>query len=73
MKNCVLVIRAQKTICIQLLCNYIITTMQLSPWKYEKLINKKCHFKKLVNYIIIVSELKISLLYGNLYTLYIHP
>jgi hypothetical protein len=47
--------------------------MQLSPWKYEKLINKKCHVKKSLHYIIITNELKIGLLYNNLYTLYIRP
>ncbi len=54
--------RVQKTTFIQLLCNY--------PQKYGELINS--HVKKLVNYIIVASELKMGILYDNLYALYIH-
>ncbi len=68
------VIKIQKTIHIQLLCNYplgITTSVQLSSSKYGLLINK-LHVKKLVNCIIVTSELKMSFLYGNLYTLFIY-
>jgi hypothetical protein len=47
------------------------TIVQLSPLINGKLINNLPH-QKLVSYIIVASELKMGLLYGNLYTLYIH-
>jgi hypothetical protein len=60
-------IKIQKTTHIQLLCNYpldITTIVQLSPLKYGVLISKLPCQK--------ISELKMGLLYGNLYILYIH-
>jgi hypothetical protein len=66
--------KVQKIIYIQLLCNYplgITTIVQLSLWKNEVLIIN-CHVKKLVSCITIASELKMGLLYDNLYTSYIH-
>ncbi len=66
--------KAQKTIHIQLLCNHplgITTIMEISPWKYKELINQLLHQK--INFIIVANELKIGLLYNNLYMSYIHP
>jgi len=45
--------------------------VQLSPLINGELINNLPH-QKLVNYIIVANELKMGLLYDNLYALYKH-
>ncbi len=67
-------IKAKKKTHIQLLCNYplgITTSMQLSFWKYGELINRLSHQK--ISCVIVISELKMGLLYDNLYITNIHP
>jgi hypothetical protein len=66
--------KTQKITHIQLLYNYplsITTIVQLSP-KNMVYYYTNCHVRKLVSYIIVASELKMGLLYLNLYTLCIH-
>ncbi len=56
--------KTQKTTHIQLLCNY--------PPKNTMYYIINCRVRKVISCTIVASELKLSLLYSNLYTSYIH-
>ncbi len=55
--------KIQKTTHIQLLCNYPLEI---------RCIKLNYHVKKSISCIIVTSELKMGILYGNLHTSYIH-
>jgi hypothetical protein len=70
MKSCIH--QNHATLQLELQKQFMYTAIvQLSPWINGELINNLPH-QKLVNYIIVASELKMGFLYDNFYALYIH-